>query len=305
MPQKFLTFFLWIGLTFTCYAAPFHQIEQHRIFTKQYTQNGTLFLITRAFIKDRIPFYLITNTQTLKTFIKPEKELTTPLQEVSKALKSTPFGHLLDQATSMVDTGGLQSIPASRALHLTMDMCPSFKEGYEDTVLDQATSLQRPLPIAIAITKKWVDFHEKSFQELLTNSSLAITWVNHSSTHFYDKTLPLHENFLLHVGTDISREILDVESMLLSYGITPSIFFRFPGLIADTKLMKTLRTTYFLVPLGSNAWIAKGEIPQKGSIILIHGNKNEPRGIELFQKQLPSLLKEAHFAPLITHSSHK
>jgi hypothetical protein len=41
-----------------------------------------------------------------------------------------------------------------------------------------------------------------------------------------------------------------------------------------------------LIPLGSNAWLNKGEKPQPGSIVLIHGNGNEPRGVHLFMKAL-------------------
>jgi len=35
-----------------------------------------------------------------------------------------------------------------------------------------------------------------------------------------------------------------------------------------------------LIPVGSNAWLAKGEEPKDGSIILVHGNSNEHSGIE-------------------------
>jgi len=37
-----------------------------------------------------------------------------------------------------------------------------------------------------------------------------------------------------------------------------------------------------LIPLGSKAWLAKGEKAGANSIILIHGNKNEPAGEKLF-----------------------
>ncbi|WP_063653705.1 hypothetical protein [Candidatus Arsenophonus triatominarum] len=36
-----------------------------------------------------------------------------------------------------------------------------------------------------------------------------------------------------------------------------------------------------LIPIGSNAWLAKGEQPKSGSIVLIHGNGNEPAGIKI------------------------
>ena len=62
--------------------------------------------------------------------------------------------------------------------------------------------------------------------------------------------------------------------------------------------MRELRETYFLIPLGANAWIAKNEPIQKGSIILIHGNKNEPQGIAMMEKKLPEVLKTYRFKPI-------
>jgi hypothetical protein len=65
---------------------------------------------------------------------------------------------------------------------------------------------------------------------------------------------------------------------MIGKGLPPSVFFRFPGLVADEKLIKLL-AKLSLIPLGADAWLAKGEEPRKGSIILVHGNGNEPPGI--------------------------
>ncbi len=62
--------------------------------------------------------------------------------------------------------------------------------------------------------------------------------------------------------------------------------------------MKELRETYFLIPLSADAWIAKNEAVKEGSFILIHGNKNEPQGIEMLEKMLPELMKKYHFSPI-------
>ena len=37
---------------------------------------------------------------------------------------------------------------------------------------------------------------------------------------------------------------------------------------------------YGLIPVGSDAWLAKNEVPSAGSIVLVHGNGNEPVGVE-------------------------
>jgi len=43
---------------------------------------------------------------------------------------------------------------------------------------------------------------------------------------------------------------------------------------------------YGLIPIGSDAWLAKGQAVHNGSIVLIHGNGNEPMGIKDFMKLL-------------------
>ena len=68
--------------------------------------------------------------------------------------------------------------------------------------------------------------------------------------------------------------------LLLDSDLLPSPFFRFPGLVSNQRLIEVLRDLH-LIPIGSNAWLAKGERPQPGSVILVHANGNEPEGIRL------------------------
>jgi hypothetical protein len=98
---------------------------------------------------------------------------------------------------------------------------------------------------------------------------------------------PLKENFLLEPGTDISYEVLETEKAMLKNGLQPSVFFRFPGLVSDQQLVYKI-TDFGLIPVGTDAWLAKGQQPQAGSIVLIHGNGNEPTGVNDFIKLLQS-----------------
>ena len=54
--------------------------------------------------------------------------------------------------------------------------------------------------------------------------------------------------------------------------------------------------SYGLIPIGSDAWLAKGQPVHKGSIVLIHGNGNEPVGIKdfirLLQTEKSSVMKK-------------
>ena len=67
---------------------------------------------------------------------------------------------------------------------------------------------------------------------------------------------------------------------MVSYNIAPSPFFRFPGLVSDQTLIEKLKDFGF-IPLGINAWLAKGEKVQDGSFILVQGNSNEKAVIDL------------------------
>ncbi|MGN6638288.1 MAG: polysaccharide deacetylase family protein, partial [Mucilaginibacter sp.] len=64
-----------------------------------------------------------------------------------------------------------------------------------------------------------------------------------------------------------------------------------PGLVSDQQLVYKI-TDYGLIPIGSDAWLAKGQQANDGSIVLIHGNGNEPVGVNDFIKLLQSKTKQ-------------
>jgi hypothetical protein len=100
---------------------------------------------------------------------------------------------------------------------------------------------------------------------------------------------------LLEPGTDLRYEILGTEIALLHHGFLSSVFFRFPGLVSDHQVVDSV-ISYGLIPIGSDAWLAKGQPVHQGSIVLIHGNGNEPVGIKdfirLLQTEKSSVMKK-------------
>jgi len=82
---------------------------------------------------------------------------------------------------------------------------------------------------------------------------------------------------------------------MLKNGLLPSVFFRFPGLVSDQQLVYRI-TDFGLIPIGTDAWLAKGQAPQAGSIVLIHGNGNEPVGVNdfiaLLKQKAPEVAKK-------------
>jgi hypothetical protein len=156
------------------------------------------------------------------------------------------------------------------------------------------------VPVALAISGLWLTHHQADFQWLRDKEragALSITWVDHSYHHPYIPGRPLSDNFLLTAGVDMQAEILDTERLLIAGGETPSVFFRFPGLISNAALMQAVGRDHLIV-LGADAWLAKTPQAGPGDIILVHLNGNEPAGLEIFSTLLAAGKLPQPFRPI-------
>jgi hypothetical protein len=184
---------------------------------------------------------------------------------------------------------------ADEPFALTIDMCQSRK-AWERRLFDWAVALSndlgKPVPLGIAMTGVWAKAHPAELEQLMTwerAGKLAITWMNHSSTH------PLHcqdascrtAQFLTAPSVDFDEEVLGEERVVLARGMIPSTLFRFPGLVHDTARLRQL-ARLSLMPLDADAWIAKGQPIRPGAVVLVHGNGNEAVGITGFLRQVES-----------------
>jgi peptidoglycan/xylan/chitin deacetylase (PgdA/CDA1 family) len=203
----------------------------------------------------------------------------------------TTYGIVLGEARQrdfpLQDAGITHSMRSAQGIDLTIDLCPSSKplaRSFFIRLIDAFDKEERPVPVSIAITGVWMKEHPDDFSwlvGLVSNGDLAITWINHSYSHRFSKTMPLKQNFLLEKGTNLENEVLGTEIALIDNVQIPSVFFRFPGLISDREIyLKVI--SYGLVPIGSDAWLAKNQQPHGGSIVLVHANGNEPLGLEKF-----------------------
>ena len=129
----------------------------------------------------------------------------------------------------------------------------------------------RPVPVAISISGKWILRHQAELAEI-KKLYLNITWVNHSYTH------PITDDFLNDPRVDFRREVLANVELMKKNGLTPSKYFRFPGLRHNAKRLQELAAMGY-VNLDADAWLGKGQKIKAGSIILIHGNGNEQPGV--------------------------
>ena len=146
---------------------------------------------------------------------------------------------------------------------VTGDLCPSRKP-LDRSFLQKLEQPGAATPVALSISGLWIKQHYDDFAWLRREKAegrLAITFVNHSFHHAYQPGLAEGQNFLLTPGVDMKEEILDVERLLIANGETPSVFFRFPGLISSPALMDTLRENH-LITLGTNAWLALNPEPK-------------------------------------------
>jgi hypothetical protein len=245
----------------------------------------------------------IVNPQTLQTLIIVAQKLKScrpatvdvPSENSPKlaSLNRAPYIKALNKYTEFtgkIQGQGLRSDQKNKTgVFLTIDLCPS-KAPIDKSLFIEIG--QKRWPVAIAVSGLWILKHPQDWEWLqATLRDSPVLWVNHSRNHPVLPDLPLEKNYLLLEGRDIANEILANEKLFFRRGIVPSVFFRFPGLVANAEALKVTRNLG-LIPLASNAWIGKHQWPKGGSVVLLHGNGNDPLGLALFNK-----LKDNHQIP--------
>jgi len=261
-------------------------------------------IVLRRFENRGKEYYLLVNPQTLQTKVNESSFYQVQpmtLAETRTFFKKTPYEKAISKAekhsVTIQDAGIERGIPSETGISLTADLCPSHRpldRRIFTTMFTEFKKVEKPAPIALSVSGLWMLHHQEDLEWLKqvgNEGEIRITWVNHSYNHRVSKNAPLKENFLLEPGTDINYEVLATEQLMLKNGLVPSAFFRFPGLVSDQQLVYKI-TDFGLIPIGSDAWLAKGQQPQAGSIVLIHGNGNEPVGVQDFIKLLQSKTKQ-------------
>ena len=299
---------------------PLKNITQYQVYFGRLNEDpNSQILVIRKFVANDKVFFLTINSETLKTQVIPSSGTTVQAEkaeEFRQLIETTPYGMVLRKSnkaySSLQDAGLTDTMPGQHGIDLTVDLCPSQKPLTRElftAIINAFTPEERPVPVSISITGIWMLEHPDDLNWLLnlvSTGQLNITWINHTLHHRYNPSLPLDENFLLEKNTDIDTEVLGNEQMMLEHGLIPSIFFRFPGLVSDAAIFENV-SNYGLIVLGSDAWLAKGQIPRQGSIVLVHGNGNEPIGIQDFLKLLSTnnqLIKERKWLLLDINGIH-
>ena len=256
------------------------------------------YFILREFTQNNLKKYLIVEDKTYNTFIiKAEniKEKNLFCKEYNNSGYKSNLDLVYKNRSIKKNKNYLQNAWLKswlklweKNIYLTADFCPSGKHWFEDKAIEKFIKKWNK-NIGIAITSAWINWHKKDFQQLIEYKNswkLNITWINHTKTHKYNYSNNFSTTFILTPWLILKDEIMDVEKKLIENSQIPSIFMRFPGLISNEKIYKEVVYKYWLIPLGSDTWLAKWEKIKPNSIILIHWNKNEPRWIEIFNKNL-------------------
>lgn len=278
-------------------------ITNYKVAHKDISYSDDIFRAIRYFTKNNTNYVLAVNLKNNTTKIIKTSEIT--FLKNQNNFNSSSYKKALDSLKNkngLTNTGLKNDISnLNNSVYLTADFCPSRKTVFEKKFIEDFIKNGNK-NIGIAITKSWKDKHPNGFNWLVQQNNsgkLNITWINHSSKHNYNFHKPLKNNFLLIPGTNLESEILGVEKMLLENNQIPSIFARFPGLVSNKKIRADMIEKYGLIFLGSDAWLAKGEHPHNGSIILIHGNKNEPLGIKKAYEYLKNKDTKIKFENLV------
>lgn len=276
-----------------CFAQKFEDTKRYKVDYAAATKGSEKWIGIRSFVNDNQKYLLLVDPQTLNTKVDLANNYSMAslafgnVQAIfNKSVYVKALSMALQSDRQMQNAGIDHAIPKEKGITLTIDLCPSHKNLDRiifQSLINEFKQIEQPVPLAISVSGKWMLKHEEDLnwlKSLVAKGELNISWVNHSYNHEVNN-LPLSENFLLAKNTDLAIEVLENEKLMLKNGLIPSVFFRFPGLVSSQQAIEKI-VNYGLIPVGSDAWLAKGQQANTGSIVLIHGNGNEEIGVKDF-----------------------
>ena len=251
------------------------------------------------------PLLLLADPDKLSTSI--EKRACWSCQDAGEGVANDRYLRAVERAAGMpgverrtfFQNAGLTH-GAAGGSYVTGDLCPS-RRPLDRRFFEKLMSGGPNAPVALSVSGLWLLNHAEDFHWLMqkqAEGALDIVWTNHSYHHPYARGRPDDQTFMLTGGLDADYEILQTERLLIANGAVPSVFFRFPGLVSNSPLMDAVRR-HHLIALGADAWLAKGQQPHDGSIILVHPNGNEEAGIDRFDRDFDHGLLARPLEPML------
>lgn len=298
------------------YAQRYEHIVDYQVNFAAVSYKGKQYVGIRSFQDQGQHYVLSVDPVTLETYVLNRNACKIvagnsieKVQYFDASLYAKSFKHVRNNEQMLQDAGIDYPFPKEQGINLTIDLCPSHKPLDKivfESLFVAFKGVENSLPVAISLSGKWILNHETDLQWLINLQNkglLTITWINHTYNHKVNKD-PLNHNFLLASGTDVNFEVIANEKLMLSKGIVPSVFFRFPGLVSNNKIIEEV-LSFGLIPVGSDAWLAKGQDVKNGSIVLIHANGNEEIGVQDFIQLLKSEQNNIKGKHWILHDLHE
>lgn len=206
-------FIIIILLIIPFFAKNLKDISDYKILHNQIIYNNSSYTLIRSFKSENVKYFLAVNNQTLQTRILEDESLLLENLEINSRYEDLLKRDIYK--INRLQNDGIGSINSIN-IFLTMDFCPSAKNGYEKDFINKLVFLQskrdKPIPITLFISGKWINKHQK--------------------------------------------EVLELEKLLLSYDLIPSILFRFPGLISDKNSLGIIKELG-LITIGSDTWLKR------------------------------------------------
>ncbi|MDQ3439780.1 MAG: polysaccharide deacetylase family protein [Planctomycetota bacterium] len=250
---------------------------------------GTGLLVRREVRLNGVPHGIITRSdESLDSYAVALDALNGASRETS--LEPTHLGRVLKRLSdfashsSAINHGPRTDLP--RTVSMTVDLCWSLRPYERDffRFVPRVAKVNGDAWVTLFVTGRWLEQHPDEMERLIELSrepGVGVTWALHSWVH------PKQRPFMnAYSPQDVREDNQRVEAELLRWGIVPSIFYRFPGLIHDEPRLRAI-LDLDLISVDCDSWVAsmrRGRSPHHlwpgdGSIVLIHGNGNEAIGI--------------------------
>lgn len=248
-------------------------------------------IILRKFTKNKQTYFFAVDPYNLKTTVFPGAGIPykpARWETVRETFANTPYIKALiaveKNDTAIQNAGITTTHPLENGAILTIDLCPAPKPMNRKIFDDALSAFSRTgitIPVVISVSGRWMVKHKSDMKWLLEvnrEKLFDIIWMNHGTYHRVAKYFPAVQSQKQQEPINEKVEVYQNEILMLEWEVTPSVFFRFPGLLSDSiSLHRVINSG--LIPIGSDAWLAKNQQPVNGSIILVHGNGNEPNGV--------------------------
>ncbi len=259
---------------------------------------GTTLLIRRKLVFDGQPYVVASDCGlSLDSFLIAEKELKQKTKAGSgvDTVWSQYRKWFIEQAKQEAALRRGDPKQLAKTVAVTIDLCWSLRR-YEtklmQTLKDFATHSKKRTHPVMFVSGRWLEQHPLEMHELIEMSrapNMEVIWGHHSWEH------PKSGGFMNDFAPPRLREdTFRLERLFLEWGIAPTVYYRFPGLIHDrVRLAEILELDLF--PVDCDSWLALVKQKDKGpfyyrvrdgSIILVHGNGNEPAGIPALERWL-------------------